>query len=34
LGTVFVPVQDRCTVCFKHTIGTEIILLAPEGTLR
>ena len=26
---VFVWVQDRCTVCTKHTIGSEIILDAP-----
>ena len=26
--------QDRCTVCAKHTIGLEIILDAPDGTLR
>ena len=23
---------DRCTVCAKHTIGSEIILDAPDGT--
>jgi hypothetical protein len=27
-----VSVQDRCTVCAKHTIGSEIILNAPDGT--
>ena len=27
------PVQDRCTVCAKHTIGSEIILGAPNDTL-
>jgi hypothetical protein len=26
--------QDRCTVCAKHTIGSEIILDAPNGTSR
>jgi hypothetical protein len=26
--------QDRCTVCAKHTIGSEIILDAPDGTHR
>jgi hypothetical protein len=31
---VFVSVQDRCTVCAKHTIGPEIILDAPDGTPR
>ena len=23
---------DKCTVCAKHTIGSEIILDAPDGT--
>jgi hypothetical protein len=23
--------QDRCTVCAEHTIGSEIILDAPDG---
>jgi hypothetical protein len=27
-----VSVQDRCTVCAKHTIGSEIILNTPGGT--
>jgi hypothetical protein len=26
--------QDRCTVCAKCTIGSEIILDAPNGTPR
>ena len=26
LDTMFVLVQDRCMVCAKHTIGSEIIL--------
>ena len=34
LGTVLVSVQDRCTVCAKHTIGSEIVLDAPGGTPR
>jgi hypothetical protein len=25
-------VQDRCTVCTKHTIGSEIVLDAPDAT--
>ena len=25
---------DRCTVCAKHTIGSEIALDAPDGTHR
>jgi hypothetical protein len=29
-----VSVQDRCTVCAKHTIGIEIILDTPHGTPR
>jgi hypothetical protein len=24
--------QERCTVCAKHTIGSEIILDTPNGT--
>jgi hypothetical protein len=28
-----VSVQDRCTVCAKRTIGLEIVLDAPNGTL-
>jgi hypothetical protein len=32
--TVQVSVQDRCIVCAKHTIGSEIILDAPGRTLR
>jgi hypothetical protein len=34
LETVFVSVQDRCTVCAKHTIGSEIILEALGGSPR
>jgi hypothetical protein len=26
--------QDRCTVCAKHAIGSEIILCAPDATPR
>jgi len=32
LDTLLVSVQDRCTVCAKHTIGSEIALDAPDGT--
>jgi hypothetical protein len=32
LETVFVSVQDRCTVCAKHIIGSEIVLHALRGT--
>ena len=31
---VLVLVQDRCTVCAKRTIGSEIALDAPDGTPR
>jgi hypothetical protein len=34
LETVLDSVQDRYTVCAKHTIGLEIILDAPDGTPR
>ena len=34
LETVFVSVQDRCIVCAKRTIGSEIILHTPDGTPR
>ena len=34
LETVLVSVQDRCTVCAEHTIGSEIVLDAPDGTPR
>ena len=31
---VVILMQDRCTVCVKHTIGLEIILDGPDGTPR
>jgi hypothetical protein len=34
LETVLVSVQDRCTVCAKCTIGSEIILQTPDGSPR
>jgi hypothetical protein len=34
LEIVLVLVKDRCTVYAKHTIGSEIILAAPDGTPR
>jgi hypothetical protein len=34
LETVLVSVRDRCTVCTKYTIGSEIILDAIDGTPR
>jgi hypothetical protein len=32
LETMLVSVQDRCTVCAKHTIGSEIILDTLDAT--
>jgi hypothetical protein len=29
-----VSVQDRCTVCAKHTVGSLIVLDAPDDTPR
>ena len=34
LDMVLVSVQDWCTVCAKHTIGSEIVLDAPDGIAR
>jgi hypothetical protein len=34
LETMLVSVQDRCIVCAKCTIGSEIILDAPDGAPR
>ena len=34
LEMVLVLVQDRCTVCAECTMGSEIILDAPDGTPR
>ena len=34
LEKVLVSMQDRCTVCAKRYIGSEIILDAPDGTTR
>ena len=33
LEMVLVLVQDSCTVCAKRTIGSDIVLDAPDGTL-
>jgi hypothetical protein len=33
LEKVLVSVQDRCKVCAKCTIGLQIVLDAPDGTL-
>ena len=32
LETVLLYVQDRCLVCDRRTIGSEIVLDAPDGT--
>jgi len=34
LEMVLVLVQDRCMVCAKRTIGSDIVLDAPDGTPR
>jgi hypothetical protein len=34
LETVLELMQVRCTVCAKQTIGSEIVLDAPDGTPR
>ena len=34
LEMVLVSVQDRCTVCAKRTIASDIVLDAPDGTPR
>ena len=34
LETVLESVQDRCMVCAKCTIDSEIILDTPDGTSR
>ena len=34
LEMVLVLVQDWCTVCAKRTIGSDIVLDAPDGTPR
>jgi hypothetical protein len=31
LDIVLSLTQDRCTVCAEHSIGSEIILDAPDG---
>ena len=32
--TVLVLMEDRCMVCAKRTIGSDIVLDAPDGTTR
>ena len=31
---VLISTQDRCTVCVERTIGSEIVLDAPDGSPR
>ena len=33
LERVLILTQDRCTVCVECTIGLEIVLDAPDGSL-
>ena len=33
-GESAILTQHRCKVCVEHTIGSEIILDAPDGTPR
>jgi hypothetical protein len=32
LEMVLVSMHDSCTVCAKHTIWSEIVMDAPDGT--
>jgi hypothetical protein len=32
--TVLVSVQNRCTFCTKHTVGSGFVLDAPDSTTR
>jgi hypothetical protein len=32
LDIVLTLTQDRCTVCAEHSIGSEIVLDAPDGS--
>jgi hypothetical protein len=34
LDVVLIWMQDRCTICVDHTIGSEIVSDAPDGTPR
>jgi hypothetical protein len=34
LEIVVILKQERCMVCTEHTIGSEIILDASDGTIR
>jgi hypothetical protein len=34
LEIVLLSVQDSCTACAKHLVGSEIVLDTPDGTPR
>jgi hypothetical protein len=34
LEIVLILMQDGCTVCVEHSVGSEIVLDAPDGTPR
>jgi hypothetical protein len=34
LDILLILMQDRCTVCTEHTMGSEIVLDALDGTPR
>jgi hypothetical protein len=34
IGDVLILTPDRCVVCVKYTIDSEIVLDAPDGTPR
>ena len=34
LEVVLILTQDRCMVCARHTMGSEIVLEAPDETPR
>jgi hypothetical protein len=34
LEIVLLLIQNWCTVCVEHTVGSEIVLEAPDGTPR
>ena len=34
LKIVLILMQDRCTVCVEHTIGSGIVLDGPDGSPR
>ena len=34
LEILLIQTQDRCTVCAERTIGSDVVLDAPDGTTR